>query len=540
MVVGFPIVLVFAWAYEITPEGLKPTEAVSPKHSIRHQTGKRLDRAIIAVLAIALTYFVIDKFWLTKHAVPATTHSTAEVKATPAVAAVPEKSVAVLPFLDMSEKQDEGYFSDGLSEELIDMLTKVPDLRVPARTSSFYFKGKQSTIKDIAAALRVAHVLEGSVRKSGKTLRITAQLIHVESGYHVWSETFDRRIDDIFKIQDEIAGAVVKALKVSLLRAEGTRAAPTASSEAYTLYLQARLLTLRGTVADAAAAADYLQRAIQLDPKFAPAWARLTQVRTFQYELGALPFDKALGEAREAAQQAIKLDPALAAAHLSLARVHFFEWDWGPAQIEIQRARQLDPRDADALRWAATIPLKMGRAIEAIGLIQQAVELDPLDGSNYAILGSTNFTIGNYAEAELAFRKAIELAPPEGFGSRDRLPVLMLATGQPMAALASCEQIHDEDDREWGKALSYFALGRDADSDAALAVLETSFSNTDAYPIAEIHAYRGETDKAFVWLERAYSQHTSDLTAVREDWLLTKLRGDPRYKVFLRKMKFAE
>jgi TolB-like protein len=194
--------------------------------------------------------------------VPATAHTTAAVKATPAVAAVPEKSVAVLPFLDMSEKQDEGYFSDGLSEELIDMLTKVPDLRVPARTSSFYIKGKQSTIKDIAATLRVAHVLERSVRKSGKTLRITAQLIHVESGYHVWSETFDREIDDIFKIQDEIAGAVFNALKVSLLRAEGTRAAPTASSEAYTLYLQARLPTLRGTVTDAAAAADYLQRAI--------------------------------------------------------------------------------------------------------------------------------------------------------------------------------------------------------------------------------------------------------------------------------------
>jgi TolB-like protein/Tfp pilus assembly protein PilF len=458
----------------------------------------------------------------------------------PTMPSIPEKSVAVLPFVDMSEKRDQEYFSDGLSEELIDMLTKVADLRVPARTSSFYFKGRQTTIADIAKALRVAHVLEGSVRKSGNRVRVTAQLVRADNGYHLWSETYDRKLDDIFKIQDEIASAVVKALKVALLEAGTIRAASSVNSEAYDLFTQARALIRRGNQADAAIAADYLQRALKLDPTFAPAWARLTQARTFQFELGSLTYEQAIVEARRAAERAIELDPTLAAAHLAMARVHNFEWNWGPAQIEIERARRLDPGDADALRWEAIIFLTLGHAHEAIRPIQQAAELDPLNAANYSILGSTDFALRDYAAAELAYRKAIELAPPRGFGSSGTLALVLLATGRHTEALSLVEQYPDGETQLWGKALVYFALSRKAASDAALADLEQHFAEAGAMDIAEVHAYRGEADEAFSWLDRAYRQHKVGVGLIKHNWLFARLRGDPRYKEFLGKMNLPE
>jgi TolB-like protein len=498
--------------------------------------------AFTALIAAIVVYLVVDKLWLSKHTASErqTSAEPPAAAAAPAALVISKESVAVLPFLDMSEKKDQEYFSDGLSEELIDLLTKVPGLHVTARKSSFYFKGKSEDIPTIAKRLLVAYVLEGSVRKSGNRLRVTAQLVRADNGYHLWSETYDRNVDDIFKVQDEIAGAVVKELKISLLGTEKTRPAPTANSEAYALYMQAGALILRGAVTDSARAADYLQLAIKLDPKFAPAYARLTQVRTFQYENGSLPYEQAIVEARRAAQQAIELDPTLSAAHLSMARVHYFEWDWGSAEAEIQRARQLDPGDADALRWAGISARTLGHLSESIGLLQQAVDLDPLNGANYAMLTEAHLAGGEFAAAELACRKAIELAPPNGFGARAGLGTILVAIGRPAAALTVFEQLDDEDDREAGKALAYFALGRKADSDAALAVLETRFAGTDAYAIAQVQAYRGEINEAFKWLDRAYRQRAPSLNFAKTDWSLTKLRGDPRYKGFLRKMNLPE
>jgi len=493
------------------------------------------------LLILGTGYLLADKFLASTHVTEEKPAVVAATTATSAIPAIAEKSVAVLPFLDMSEKKDQEYFSDGLSEELIDLLTKVPELRVPARTSSFYFKGKSEDIPTIAKRLLVAHVLEGSVRKSGNRIRVTAQLIRADNGYHLWSETYDRKFDDIFKIQDEIAGAVVKALKVSLLDTETTRIAPTANTEAYTLYVQARALTLHGTPADAAKAADYLQRAIQLDPKFAPAYARLTQTLTFQYEIGTLPFEQARDAARKSAQQALKLDPTLAAAHLSMARVHaWFNWDWDAEGAEIARAIQLDPGDADAVRWAGVHALTLGRLDEAIGLFQRAVDLDPLNAANRSVLCGAETSDGRLAPAELACRRAIELAPPDGFGSRNGLAVIMLASGQPAAALASFEQLDNEEDRDGGKAVAYFALGRKTDSDAALADLEKRFAKNDAYGIAEIHAYRGEDDQALDWLNRAYLLHASELSSLKGDWFFIKLRSNARFKALLHKMNLPD
>jgi TolB-like protein/Tfp pilus assembly protein PilF len=519
------------------PTAMAPPEYGTARKSTTTDGAHRLAGialwALSGVVALGLAYFVADKLWFSTR-IPAD-------KPTSAMPAIPEKSVAVLPFVDMSEKKDQEYFSDGLSEELIDMLTKVPQLRVPARTSSFYFKGKQTTTAEISRALSVANILEGSVRKSGNTLRITAQLIRADTGYHVWSETYDRKLDDIFKIQDEIADAVVKALKISLLESATTRSPPTTSTEAYTLYAQARALILRSNPTDAAKAADYLKRAIELDPKYAPAWAKLTQTRTFQFEMGSLSFEQAREEATRSARRAVDLDPDLSAAHLSMARVHrFFEWDWGAAGAEIQRARQLDPGDADALRWAGVYAWVMGHGKEAIDLFQRAVDLDPLNGANYSLLGAANFNSGAYAEADHAWRKAVELAPPRGFGANEGHAQVLLATGQAAAALTAFEQIENEGDRDWGKALAYFALGRKADSDTALMNLEKNFGETHAYDIAQVHAYRGEIDQAFEWLDRAYRLHAPGLAKIKVDSYMTALRGEPRYKAFVRKLNLPE
>ena len=249
---------------------------------------KRMALVVASVVSLALVGLAADRLWLSSHraaATPATTPVASEPVPSTAAPVIPQKSVAVLPFLDMSEKKDQEYFSDGLSEELIDMLTKVPELRVPARTSSFYFKGKQATIADIAKALGVTHVLEGSVRKSGNTLRITAQLIRVDTGYHIWSETYDRKLEDIFQIQDEIAKSVVTGLKVSVLGGTIPRSTPTANRDAYTLYLQAKELHYRGTPDNSRKAIEYLQKALKLDPDFSQGWLTLASFHAADYNL---------------------------------------------------------------------------------------------------------------------------------------------------------------------------------------------------------------------------------------------------------------
>jgi TolB-like protein len=510
-----------------------------PAGMMARQRLRRPLAALIAVIAVVMAYLVVDRLWVSGQSVRER-HVATPPAAAPTPQVIPDKSVAVLAFLDMSQKKDQEYFSDGLSEELIDLLTKIPGLHVTARTSSFYFKGKSEDIPTIAKRLLVAHILEGSVRRTGNRLRVTAQLVRADNGYHLWSETYDRKLDDIFKVQDEIAGAVVKALKITLMEAEGTRIAPTENSEAYTLYMQARASMLRSGADDVDQAVDYLQRAIRLDPKFALAWARLSQALMSKYERGSLPFEKARDEARGAAQHALDLDATLVPAHLAMAKIHFFDLDWGALKVETERARELDPGDANAVRAAGILARTSGHLNDAIGLFRQAIGLDPLGGANYKMLGDANAASGRYAPAELAFHKAIELAPPNGYGGRVALAQILLATGQPAAASKAFEQLEGEEDRAWGKALVCFALGRKADSDAAIADLQTRFAGSMAYEIAQAHAYRGEIDAAFAWLDRAYGQRDHSLSIIKTDWLMAKLRGDPRYEAFLRKMNLPE
>ena len=451
-----------------------------------------------------------------------------------------QKSIAVLPFVDMSEKKDQEYFADGLSEELIGMLTTVAELRVPARTSSFYFKGKQTTIADIAKALGVAHVLEGSVRKSGNTLRITAQLIRVDNGYHVWSETYDRKLDDIFQVQDEIASAVVKALKVSLLEGEMPKATRTANQEAYALYLQGRSLHYRGTHADAQMAITYMEQALKLDPTYAPAWFGLADSLVYDYVYFGGSYQDVHARVRAAAETALRLDPKLSDAHLAMGRVlGELEWDWPAADAEFKRTLELDPNNVLALWCASGYALIGDRLDEALKLIQNAAARDAVGYGVYTGIGDVQIRRGRLAEAEAAYRKATELNATAA-GTHMWLGFVLLARGESKAALAAMEQETDEGYRQYGLALAFGALGRQSDADRALAALETNYADSRAGHIASVYACRKQLDRAFAWLDRAYRQRDGWLPLIKADPCVKNLEPDPRYKALLRKLKLPE
>ena len=545
MVLGFPVALLLAWIYEVTPEGLKPSAEVDPQQSIARQTGRRLDYAIIAVLAVALIYFVSDKFWISKRVAavsPTATVAPAAVSV-PASPVIPEKSVAVLPFVDMSEKKDQEYFSDGLSEELIDMLTKVPELRVPARTSSFYFKGRQTTIADIAKMLSVAHVLEGSVRKSGNKLRVTAQLIRVDTGYHVWSQTFDRDAGDIFVIQDDISNAVVGALKASLGAKALTNEGLTSSADAYDLYLLAQASYDRAnSKEDFQKIVDRLREAIRIDPSFDRAWAMLSSTLSTMAGYAFKVPGQGFEDARSAALKAIELNPSGADGHRALAKIlYLHDWNWAGADLAIERALAVGPGDPKNLMAASILAAILGRADEALGYVTRAVDKDPLSSVAMSLLGRSLMEAGKLKESQAALRRAQALNPTYA-DAHYSLGKVLLLDGKTSEALAEFEREVDHEDRLPGLALAYYALGRRRDADAALRSIESIIlgGTQGAIVVAETYAYRGETDRAFDWLTRSCERREPDCASMKLDPLLKNLRTDPRYKALLRKLKLPE
>jgi TolB-like protein/Tfp pilus assembly protein PilF len=467
-----------------------------------------------------------------------------------AVFAPPAHSVAVLPFVNLSEDKNNEYFSDGLSEELIDLLAKIPELRVSARTSSFYFKGKNEDTSTIARRLSVAHVLEGSVRKSGKHLRISAQLIRADNGYHLWSETYDRQLDDVFKVQDEIARAVVSALKITLLTGTTLRSPPTSSTEAYTLYLESEFLEFKGTKAELANASDRLRRAVQVDPTFALAWAQLSRLLTNQAQNHYLPFEEIHDEALRAATRALKLDPALPSAHIALGKQRlYFDGDWAGADREFKQALQLDPGDADALRWASTMPECYGRHEEALELAEQAVSRDPLYWANPMTIAQIYAALGRFDDAEAAARKAVELAP-QGSDLHLGVAYVLLAKGKPDEALAEVRLAEDAVWRLAMEAMVYHALGRTADADATLAQFREKYGRSNPYTLAQIYARRGERSQALAELERAAAgkrvpaafctAEVEGTGGIKGDLSFSALADDPRFKALLRKINLPE
>jgi TolB-like protein/tetratricopeptide (TPR) repeat protein len=478
---------------------------------------------VIGLLILAVGYIVTDKFLLSRHAMPAE-------------AAVSDKSVAVLPFADMSEKKDQEYFSDGLAEELIEQLGKTPGLKVIARTSSFSFKGKSDDIATIASKLKVANLLEGSVRRSGDQLRVSTQLIRADSGQPIWSETFDREFKDVFKIQDEISSAVVSALKVQLTGSvAATRGHGTTNPEAYNAFLLGRQLHSQQTAAGWRQAIEEFKKAISLDPRYADAYAELA---LSEYSLSDQTSDVALGKsAEQAAQRAIDLDPQLANSYsvrgYLRASLHF---DWAGAQADHRQALALEPSSSRVLSRYSENLMNIGRLDEAAATYRKAIEQDPLSNASWSNLGIALTALGNTAAAYDAFRHALAIrSTPLG---NSNLAILQLIDGKARESLATSQAIAYDVFRNAGVAMAEHTLDNAKASQQALEKLIATDAGDAAYQVAEVYAWRGEKDKAFEWLERAYRQQDGGLESTKIDPLLASLRSDPRFTVLLRKLNF--
>lgn len=388
LLLGLPVALFLAWAYELTPEGVKPTRDVQLHESITRVTGRKLDLSIIAVLLVALGWFAWDKFGVGPQAPP------------PAAAGQAEASIAVLPFTDMSAAGDQEYFGDGLAEEILNLLAGVRELKVSGRTSSFSFKGKDVPIPEIGRALGVAHILEGSVRKSGDRVRITAQLVKAEDGFHLWSETFDRQMEDIFAIQDEIADAIANALQLTLVG----RVAGAGNLDAYQLYLQARPLIYTRNAQNLREARRLIDRALELDPDYPPALAASGELWQLLSDdpnsYGDIPEVEARAKARKDLERALLLNPDVADTHAALGLLFMNLGDHAAADGHLARALAINPSLTNANHWYVLNLSRSGRARDAVVAGKRFAELDPLFLTNLSVLVFYQTTVGEVEAAE--------------------------------------------------------------------------------------------------------------------------------------------
>jgi tetratricopeptide (TPR) repeat protein len=410
---------------------------------------------------------------------------------------------------------------------------------VAARTSSFQFKGKEAKLVDIGRELHVATVLEGSVRKEGRRVRISAQLIKVSDGFHLWSETYDRELNDILAVQEEIAHSVAASLKVTLL-GNSNHANRATSGEAYNDYLQGQYFRQRRGEQDLQKSIHYYEQAIQLSPNYALAWSGLALTRSFQSTIGYLPFDNGCRQARTAAERALALDPNLAEAYAAVGEIQLFcDWDWTGAERSWQRAAALAPGNVFVLEAAAGVYAAMGRFPEAVTLRHQVIERDPLNPASYVLLGIDSYNAGQMDEAVTAFKKALELNP-DNPAIHCSLGRVYLAQERPQEALAEIEKETSPGWRLQGLALAHHALRHEPQSKEALRELIEKFKADMAYQVAEVYSFRGETDLAFTWLDRALAQRDAGLVRIIGDPLLKSLKRDPRYAGILKKMRLPQ
>jgi TolB-like protein/DNA-binding winged helix-turn-helix (wHTH) protein/Flp pilus assembly protein TadD len=450
-------------------------------------------------------------------------------------------SIAVLPFADMSPSQDQEYFSDGLTEQLINDLAKIPNLKVIGRSSAFQFKGKNEDLREVGRKLGVANVLEGRVRREGNHVRITAELIKADDGFQLWSQTYDRGIEDIFAVQDEIALAATDALQLKLLGANGQPVAPNLRStnpEAYQAYLQANYFIGRGaSKEDLDKALAYADTAIKLDERYAPAWALRASVQNTMATVSLTDVTEGFRRARDDAERAIALDPGSASAYLALANTQiFYDWDWDSASTCLTKAASLEPGNSDVFGLRSLLSALMGNLDEAVKLGEQAVSVDPLDNISRLQLGYRLYVRSRYDEAQAQLQKALDLNPRSPF-VHFVLGKILIAEARPQQALAEIEKEPNDWERLTGQALAYHALGREQDSTAALAELIAKHDTDSAFQIAEVYAFRGEPDNTFEWLERAYKQRDTGLPEIKTDPLFKNLRHDPRYTALLKRMR---
>jgi TolB-like protein/tetratricopeptide (TPR) repeat protein len=541
---GFPVAAVLAWIFDITTRGIERTgrSIEEPPGSSPSFRSRGIRLAIIllgigsAAAAPGLFYFF---GW------PGAARRLAEV-AGPGPAERAGPSVAVLSFTDMSPARDQEYFADGVAEEIRNALARVEGLRVPGRSSSFWFKGRSVKLAEIGRELQVGAVLEGSVRKDGTRVRVTAQLVNVGDGYPLWSETFDRELTDIFGIQDEIARVVVEALKVKLFPGLAVaRAGPgPVKPEVYEKYLLGREYMRRGgTEPTVRQAAGAFERALALDPAYAPAWAGLARALARVADYATAPASRTDAQERSlaAADRAVELDPDLAAGWATRGYLRtFMSWDWVGAQADLERALVLSPADGEVIATWGSIQASLGRLTEGIASLRKAIDVDPLSPEYWSYLAYLLIGAGRFEDGAAAARRAIAIDPEYSPGPRN-LGIALLLGGRQAEAAAAFEKCLTRGSRLLGVALVEHARGNAGESQAALKEMMSRYASGWAYQVAWVHAWRGEKDRAFDWLDQAYQQHDSGIAHyVKFDPLLRNVRDDPRYGVLLRKVHLAD
>jgi TolB-like protein/Tfp pilus assembly protein PilF len=554
LILGFPAALIFSWAFEITPEGIKRESEIGPGKSITGKTGRKLVGLTVVLAVVAASLFVFQL--VRPKTVPeklAATQPGREAKPS-----ISPRSVAVMAFDNLSDDKGSEYFSDGISEELLTVLQKIPGLHVAARTSAFSFKGKHATAQEIGEKLGVAHLVEGSVRKAGDLVRIAARLTEANTGEEQWSENYTRNLKDVFAVQTELAQTIVEQLRGQLtggaanptskadIQAEVRAAAKggTENAEAHEAYLQGRFFLNRHSEKETDQARAAFERAVRLDPKFALAWAGLAQTHVWDCNYGSeggqKGFHAHLAAAREAVEKALALEPDLLEALSARGMIETnFDYNWKAAAETLSKALALAPQDPALLMEAGNLAQARGEMTHAIEYFRRAVASDPVNAQALTFLATGLSAVGRQEEARTEYARVVELNPSAP-NSHAGVGLTYLLEGKFEEAAVAAQKDAADYARLLILACARWGQKRGPESDAALAELISKVSETGAYQIAEVYAYRNEKDKAFEWLERARRQRDAGLPGLRADTLLPNLHNDPRWDAFLRAMGLAD
>ena len=524
LAVGFPVALALAWLFDLTAQGVRRTPLASGSGGVRYSRRRLAALLVVVGLIGALP----GSAWYVWTQSGEKTQGSGPRTATP--------SVAVLPFANMSADKDQEYFADGVAEEILNSLAHVEGLRVIGRTSSFYFKGRNEDLPSIARKLSVGAILEGSVRKDGNRVRVTAQLLDTRDGSQLWSETYDRELTSIFQVQEDVARAVAGALKLRLIpgQALATKASGTSSTEAYSLVLRARFVQQALNRDGYERAHDLLERAAAVDPSYATPYAAMAITLRMMASFAESPeeFAALRGRALASADRAVALGTNLDEAYSArgLMRLVYLR-DWTGAEADQRRALALSPSNAGAIRRLGILRADLGHLDEGVDMLRRSTELDPLQSNTWNWLGVLEIAAGRFDAARGSLARAQELAPGGG-EVQGSLAMLETPLGRPSAVLTLVPRL-ELSDRLRFAALAHHTLGNGDASRKALDELIAKFGHIVAASVAEVHAWRGDANQAFLWLDRALLQEFDD---IKYNPILRRLRGDPRYATLLRKM----
>lgn len=532
LLLGLPLALFLAWAYELTPDGLRRETDLDPAQP---RSGRRaLDGLLVLGVIVAVGWFAFDR----RQVSDVQSQPAPQAPAPPAtIENIAENSLAVLPFANLSSDPEQVYFSDGLTDELTTTLSSLDGLRVIGRTSAYQFKDASADLRVIGEQLGVGYLVEGSVRKADDRLRITTQLVRADDASTIWTETFDRNLEDIFQIQRTIATSVANALKIQLLDTAVVDTTEPTNPEAFELYLKGLRYRHQAGVDDLLKAEDHLRRSLELEPQFEPAWTALAGAQFMLVTTGTRSPEEGVPQAEAAAERALSINPNSATAHYRLGTMKMdFDRDWQGAEDAFQRALEIDPEHAPTFSGAAMLAAARGDFERAIRYSDEALRLDPLNLGTMHNRGFILYLAREFQAAREAFNEALAFAGKPYTFAHTMLALVALAEDKPKVALEHAGQESARPFRLITEAVAFHRLGRQSESEQAITQFIELFGDRAAVPIAGYYAGKGDLDRAFSWIDRAYDQHDAQLTWIKVHPMNDPLRDDDRYDALLEKL----